>query len=130
MAVQHFKTSKGRFLFLLIFTILSFSMLGLTYTLSKVNNDNIIANTLVNNNIELGIMEKHGTNGKENFTITNTNALKNEYSDINFAIGKTISLSYTPSSKPSGSAFEMGEFKGIVECSDISKLNLNIIEGK
>lgn len=130
MALQHFKTSKGRFLFLLIFTIISFSMLGLTYTLSNVDNNRIIANTLSNNDIELGVMERYSSNGKENFNLVDVNSLKTKYDDNNFAIGKTISLTYTPSSKPSGSAFEMGEFKGIVECSDISELNLNILEGK
>lgn len=129
MALHHFKTSKGKFLFLLIFTIISFSLLGLTYSLSQVDNDKIIANTLSNNDMELGIMEKYGKYGKVIFNKDDINSLKDNNSDTNFAIGKTVNINYTSGSKPSQSSFAMGSFKGIVECNDVTELNLNIIEG-
>ena len=126
MAMHQFSKGKGRFLFLIIFTVLSFSLLGFSYLLSTVDDNTIIANTLSNNNIELAMMEKSNEYGKEIFTSDTITELKDEFKNINFAIGKEVGLKYTAGTILTHSSFEMGEFKGIVECEDIDDLNLNI----
>ena len=130
MAMHQFAKSKGRFLFLIIFTVISFSLLGFSYLLSTVNDNSIIANTLSNNDIKLAMMEKSNESGKEIFTKDSLNELQDEFKNINFAIGKEVDLKYTSGTLLTNSAFEMGKFKGIVECENITDLNLNLIEGK
>ena len=56
--MHQYKKSFKRIVFLLLFTIISISILGFSYSLSSVSNSKITANTLSNNNIELGIMKK------------------------------------------------------------------------
>ncbi|MBQ8206264.1 MAG: ABC transporter ATP-binding protein/permease [Bacilli bacterium] len=130
MAMHQFSKSKGRFLFLIIFTVISFSLLGFSYLLSTVNDSSIIANTLSNNDIKLAMMEKSNELGKEIFTTESLDDLKEEFKNTNFAIGKEVDLKYTSGTLLTNSAFEMGRFKGIVECEDVTDLNLKIIEGK
>ena len=76
------------------------------------------------------MMEKSNVSGKEIFTKDSLNELQDEFKNINFAIGKEVDLKYTSGTLLTNSAFEMGKFKGIVECENITDLNLNLIEGK
>lgn len=130
MAFSQFKKGKGRIAFLLIFTIISISLLCFSLMSLTISNNSIVANTLKNNNMSLGIMEKRNNEQKEILNNDIVDELNSTYSHTNFAAGKVLDIAYTSSIPSSESAFEMKSFKGIIECDDINSLNLNIICGK
>ena len=130
MAFLQFKKGKGRIAFLLIFTIISISLLCFSLMSLTISNNSIVANTLKNNNMSLGIMEKRNNEQKEILNNDIVDELNSTYSHTNFAAGKVLDIAYTSSISSSESAFEMKSFKGIIECDDINSLNLNIICGK
>ena len=129
MAMHQYKKSFKRIIFLLLFTILSISILGFSYSLSSVDNSKITANTLSNNNIELGIMRKVDEYGIASLSLEEIEILENKYPDNNFAIGKEVELTYSAVNLKADSSFAMGSFKGVVECDDVKSLNLDIIAG-
>lgn len=129
MALKQYSKHKRRILFLLLFTILSISILGFSFTLSNVNNSKIIANTLSNNDIELGVMQKEDDHGVVSLSGDDVISLQNQFNDIDFAIGKEIDIKYSAVNLQANSSFAMGSFKGVVECEDLAKLNLDIIAG-
>lgn len=129
MAIQQFKKSKKKTVFLLLFTIISISVLGFTYSLSSVDNSKITANTLINNNIELGMMQKEDEYGIISLASSEVDKLNEKFKSQNFAIAKEVQLDYKSGNYRTESAFELGSFTGVVECDDVTKLNLNIIEG-
>lgn len=126
MAFNSYKKSIGRIIFLLLFTIISISLLGTCLSLAITSTEKVIANTLINNDISLGIMQKKDT---QEFNENDLIILNDKYSNTSFAMGKTIDIAFGQSINANNSPFAMGKFTGIVECDDISSLNLKIIEG-
>ena len=129
MAFHQFLMNKGKILFLLLFITLSISIIGFSYSIYTIDNNQIIADTLKTNNIELGMMGKYEKGSQTLIDESNLKELQDDFDNNNFAIGKAMKISYTPASKPSNSAFEMKYFRGIVECEDINSLNLNVVAG-
>lgn len=130
MAFHQYKKHFNRVVFLLLFTILSISILGFSYSLSSVSNSKITANTLTNNEIGLGIMRKIDEYGIASLSTEEVDLLDNKYDNNNFAIGKEVDFSYSAVNLKADSSFAMGTFKGVVECNDVRNLNLNIISGE
>ena len=129
MAFNQYKHKKGKVLFLLIFVIISICLIGMSYSLSLVDNSKIIANTLINNDTSLAMMERYDQNGKEVLSFDDLAILEEKYQDNNFAIAKEMELKYTTSNNKAKSAFVMNNFTGVVECNDVSKLNLKKVAG-
>lgn len=129
MAMQQFKKSKKKTVFLLLFTIISISVLGFTYSLSSVDNSKITANTLINNDIELGMMQKEDDYGIVSLASSEVDNLNEKYKNQNFAIAKEVQLDYKSGNYRTESDFELNSFTGIVECDDVTNLNLKIVEG-
>lgn len=130
MAWDQFKRNKGRYLFLIIFTIIAFSLLGFSSLFFTVNDSDIIANTLNKNQLNLGIMEKYSGNQKVLFDNDFVDDLNQTEKDTSYYLSKKLDLNYTSSSQQTNSPFEMKYFRGIIECNDIHDLNLKILEGK
>lgn len=129
MAFNQFKANKGKVAFLIVFTIVAFSLLGFSSLFFTINNADIIANTLHKNNLNIGIMEKFDGEQRILFDDKTLEELNTINGDANYTLSRQIDLKYKPSSKQTNSPFEMKYFRGIVECDSANDLNLNIIEG-
>lgn len=129
MAFNQFKANKGKLAFLIVFTIVAFSLLGFSSLFFTINNADIIANTLHKNNLNIGIMEKFDGEQRVLFDDKTLGELNTLNENANYTLSKQIDLKYKPSSKQTNSPFEMKYFRGIVECNNASELNLNMVEG-
>ena len=130
MALNQYKNRKGKVGSLLIFAIIAIFIIGISYCLLFVDNSRVVANTLINNDISLAMMEKYDKNGKVILDNTDLDNLKDNNSDVNFALAKETPFVYKASNQKSNSDFEMNYFTGIVECNNLVDLNLKAVAGK